>query len=253
MNVCNHLHITPKNNWFDFIPWESTWRSSWCGPQLGMVQYGRSPVFQDVLGEGRLIRAYARCNADMGKTMTIFGTDNNGQPLMQKDDVGNFIEGKTLTFNKPFVSTDTFVRKIDRILKDKTQCIVDVYGYNADKDVLEDIGHYDPGDTNPNFVKYQLRIGCCAKIRSVVALVKLQYVPVEADTDLVLIENLPQLKLMMQAIKYETAGDRETARKYEMDSIREGNLSLWNRDQEDSVVVSIEPFGATTIGRQSCF
>jgi len=249
-NVCNRT-VPIQNNWSDFNVFGNDWRScwnTWRGAEARMIGSTRTPVFQDILGDGRLVRAYARCNADIGKTLTIFGTDNNGQTLMRKDELGNFVEGKVITLAKPFASTDVYVRHIDRVLKDKTQCPVDVYGYNATTDVLENVAHYEPSETNPAYAKYQLHTGCCGNLKSVVALVKLQFVPVEVDTDLVLIENLDALADYMQSLRYRKAGDTNAANDFEASAIRELNLDLHNRDDESGVTVQNDVFGGIYTG-----
>ncbi len=254
LKVCNR-DVPVKNDYDAFHvfghDWRREWRG-WCGNDVRMLGSNRSPVKQDVEGDGRLIRAYARCNADIGKKLTIFGTDNNGQALFHFDDLGNAVDGVTIELTKPFVSTDKYVRHIDRVLKDKTQCPVDVYAYNVAKDVLEPISHYEPSETNPAYAKYQLQAGCCANLKSLVALVKLQFVPVENDTDLVLIENLDALADFMQSLRYRKAGDTQSANEYEASAIRELNLDLWSRDQEQAVTVHIEPFNDIDT-RQHCF
>lgn len=254
LKVCNR-DVPVKNDYDAFHvfgpDWRNTWRS-WCGGDVRMLGSNRSPVKQDVQGEGRLIRAYARCNADIGKTITIFGTDNNGQALFHFDELGNAVEGITLEFAKPFVSTNTYVRHIDRILKDKTQCPVDVYAYNATMDLLEPISHYEPSETNPAYAKYALNAGCANNLKSLVAMVKLQFIPAENDTDLVLVENLDALADYMQSLRYRKAGDTQSANASEASAIRELNLDLWNRDSEQAITVHIEPFNGIDT-RQHCF
>src|SRR5260221_14679957 len=113
--------------------------------------------------------------------MTVFGLDNNGQPLMHQDEIQNWVEGKVLTLQKPFASTDTYVRRIDRVLKDKTQGIIDVYTDNAAKNLLELVAHYEQSERDPSYAKYQFDQGCANTLTSVVAIVKLRFVPVEVD------------------------------------------------------------------------
>lgn len=261
INVCNRT-VSIKNSWSDFNLFGSDWRNtwgSWSGDELfnwqrgggcngRMIGSNSTPVFQDVQGDGRLIRAYARLNMDLGKTMTVFGIDNNGQPLMHQDEVENWVDGKIITFEKPFASTDTYVRRIDRVLKDKTQGIIDVYAYNVAQDVLEPIAHYEPSETNPAYAKYQLHAGCANSLKSVVALVKLRYIPVQVDTDLVLIENLDALGEMIQSIKSEDAGDTGAAREHEVNAVMELNLDLANRDDTDGITVQNAPFGGIYTG-----
>lgn len=252
--VC-HRDVPVKNDWYSFNVFGHDWRHCWhhwWGGNASMIGSTQTPVFQDVQGEGRLIRAYARLNADLGKTMTVFGVDNNGQTLTHEDEIGNWVEGKIITFTTPWASTDTYVRRIDRVLKDPTQGVIDVYAYDVAKDKLEDIAHYEPSETNPSYSKYQLHAGCCNNLKSIVALVKLRFIPVQVDTDLVLIENLDALADMMQSLKYKKAGDKQSAQEYEASAIRELNLQLWNRDQESGVTVHVEPFDGIDT-RQHCF
>ncbi len=266
INVCNR-NVAIKNNWSDFNLFGSDWRNTWGnwrGDELfnsgvggrghcngaRMIGSNSTPVFQDVMGEGRLIRAYPRLNMDLDKNITIFGTDNSGQPLMHQDEIGNWVEGKIITLQKPFGSTDVYVRHIDRVLKDKTQGIVDVYAYNVAEDKLENVAHYEPSETNPAYAKYQLHVGCANSLKSVVALVKLRYIPVQVDTDLVLIENLDALADMIQSLRYRKAGDSNAAKEYEASAIRETNLDLWNKDGEDGVTVQNAPFGGIYTGQR---
>lgn len=243
LKLCNRT-IPIQNSFYDFNVFGNNWRqcwSSWWQGDARMIGSTRSPVYQDVQGEGRLIRAYPRLNSDAGKTLTIFGIDNNGQTLRHLDEIQNWQDGKIITLEKPFGSTDVYVRSIDRVLKDRTQGVVDVYAYNAATDKLEDIAHYDPSETNPAYAKYQLHAGCCSISRSIVALVKLTYVPVQDDTDLVLVENLDSLADMMQSLKLKKAGDIQGSTNYEASAVRELNLDLWSKDGEDAVTVHNSP------------
>ena len=82
INVCNQP-IQIKNQWYEFLPytsanwtdgnlwWGTNMFGSMCGPSATMLLQGRSPVFQDILGEGRTVRVYAVAAADLGKTVRI--------------------------------------------------------------------------------------------------------------------------------------------------------------------------------------
>lgn len=265
INLCTHpIHM--RNIWWDFLQYDPKLRGCsgvGCGAEINSVYYGKTPVFDDVWGDGRLIRAYPRCQADVGKTLTIFGTDNNGQALMTNLGGGQWTQGVTITMAVPFGSTATFVRHIDRVLKDETQCPVDVFAYNAASDVLEPCAYYEPSETNPAYERYNLRIpkccsGTCSTTTStdcgeslpIQALVKLQFIEAKVDTDLVLIENVDALKDMMQSIKFRESGDTKTANEFEMAAIRELNLDLADANTEDNMSVSNEPFNGTCVGVQ---
>ena len=276
INVCNQ-NVPIHNSWYELLPYgERSWGNqgirangnqswwgnngfgAWCGAPAAMVLSGKTPVFQDMLGEGRFVRAYATMNIDLGKRIRIFGTDNNGQRLKTNNTDGTQTEGVEIRILNPFGSTAVYVRHIDRILLDDMQGDVRLYGYNPSTDLLEDIGLYEPGDVNPAFERYKLTTGDCGTgscgcSTSVVALVKLQYVPARYDNDLVLIDNLDALKLMMQVIKLEEAGDRKGARETEADAIRELNLDLNDQSPATEIPISVNMFNSVPIGRQQCF
>lgn len=269
LNICNQP-VMLRNLWYEFMVGVQSgcgaWRN-WMGMECGMKQQGQSPVMQDILGEGRTVRAYARCNADYGKTITIFGTDNNGQPLKHLDlSTNTWQAGQVLTLNNTFASTTTFVRHIDYVTKDVTQCIVDVYGYDAVNDVLEDIAHYEGGETTPSYSKTKLDMAwpwtatgcsgsstpsCCGTRRGVLALVKLKFIPVVADSDLVLIPNIDALKSMFRSIRLREKGDLAGAVQYEMDAVRELNRELEDHSPDEQFSTIDNTFGGVTFSNQA--
>jgi hypothetical protein len=263
MNQCCSM-VPIRNNWYEFMPNDSMWRrnsyDSWAdfsyagGPRCAMVGQTQTPVFQDILGEGRLLQAHIRYQNDIGKTMRVFGVDNNGQALMEKVD-GVWVQGITLTFATPYVRSEIFVRSIERVLKDETEGPVNLYAYNADNDVLEEIAQYDGAETNPSYSKYKLgnwpRPGCCTF--PITALVKLRYVPAKNPDDLVLIDNLDALKDMMQAVKLREAGDISGSAQFELSAIRELNLQLDDENPLDQIPIRMGELGGTSIGYQKVF
>lgn len=266
LNLCNQqVHV--ENQWYQYLPWDGkrwdgscgSWSGtsygSWAGSSLTAVGQGRSPVFQDVLGDGRTIRAYPESSLDIGKTLTLFGTDNGNQPLVTKG-TGAWNDGITTTLALPYstftvLGSQVNVRAINRIRKDVTKARVRLYAWNAATSVLEDIGIYAGSETNPSFLRQSFNAGCCSGSNGVLALVKLAYVPIVTDQDLVLIDNIDAIKLMCQAIKLREAGDNQGGDKKEQDAIRELNLSLQDQDA-DTVPID---FGEIPngIGRQHCF
>lgn len=248
MNIANQA-MPPHSLWYQFLPYNQEQCRSLTGRQSKFNQLGQSSVLQDVQGEGRLIRAYARCQTDLGKTLTIFGIDNNGQPLQTQNADGTWSFGVKLTLQAPFASTSTYVRTITRVLRDATQCIVDVYAYNAATNLLEDIAHYEPNETNPVYTRYGLDMGpcvptcgtstgSCSSQTGALALVKVRHVDAAAPTDIIFLDNVDALKQMFLSIKAEVAGDRAGARGFEADAI--GILNAEIRDNQPE-----EQFDAT--------
>lgn len=265
LNLCSRrpnngsMQAVPlKNEWFEFIePRAFRHGFSGMGEQPVMFSEGRAPAYSDIYGDGRLVRAYPRCQADIGKTITIFGVDNGNQPLRTNNGDGTWSDGVTITLADPFGSTSLFVRRIDRVVKDVTQCQVFLYAYNASADVLEDLAIYDPGETSPDYQRYKLQSqqgrSCCGNANSVVALVKLQYIPAKFDTDLVIIDNLDALKLEIQSIRAGEAGDRELMKQFQADAVAECNRALEDAFPDDTVPISNEVFGPGVTFGQQCF
>lgn len=256
LNICHHA-MPPRSLWYDFLP--SNQRDGW-GPRLphqGLRMVGTSPVLQDVLGDGRLIRAYARCQQDLGKTITFFGIDNNGQPLITLDNAGNKVQdGLVLTLANPYASTSIYVRRIDYVMKQATQQIVDVYAYNAANNWLEEIAHYEPNELTPTYARYQIHgpwpnlpgqaglPGCCTQPMGVTAMVKLRFIPAAAATDAVLIDNLDALKKMFFSLNREDAQDVAGAKEFESDAIHEMNRQLEDHLTDEQFVVEDGVVGA---------
>jgi len=262
INFCNR-EIQVKNGWFEFLAYNqnhcgwSTWLSSWLGQQSGITQQGSSAVFQDVLGDGRTIRAYARCSQDIGKQMRIFGLDNNGQPLITMDPTsGEITQGALLTIASPFGSTSTFVRRIDYVVREQTTMIVDVYAYNSVTNLLEDIAHYEPSETTPTYSRYKLNIpwpncgtgsiqpNCCGTQRGVVMLVKLRFIDAQQPNDLVLVPCVDALKVMVQAVLMEDANNFSAAKEREATAIEILQRETENNSPDEIFSVSLQSLGS---------
>lgn len=265
INLCRYP--TPiKNFWTDYLnPSDTMWQSN-CGSSCRITAGGWTPVFQDIMGEDRLVRAFPSVQADVGKTVTIFGTDNNGQPLMHRESDGLWYDGWPITLAIPYgVTTDGAhagplpVRHIDRIVLGDMNGIVRLYAFNTVTSLLEALGEYMPGETVPSYQRYNIGAGsCCGPLTgcggtfTVLALVKLRFIPVARDTDLVLVNNLSALKKYMQSVKFGEAGDDVNATKYELKAIRELNLQLKDEFPDDQMPVELGEVPAG-IGYQRVF
>lgn len=258
INVCNYP-IPIKNVWYDFLEYRDRGWRSWCGCEARMIQQEQAPAFSDIFGDGRFVRAYCTARADVGKTIQLFGEDNNGQPLRTANSDGSYTEGITIVFAAPFASTSIFVRRIDRVIKDVTQGDVRLYAYNPVTDILEDIALYSPTETVPSYEKYRLRANvwptttsppttsCCPSM-SVVALVKLKHIDAVVDSDLIAVDNIEAVKAMVQSVKYGEAGDRSSAQGFEADCIREANLQLRDQFPDEQIPVEIDAFSGSGAG-----
>lgn len=275
MMTCN-WQLPVKGNWFEFMPVDGgELRNRWgfFGPNpLGAVgngspigPYGISavagvndtytPVFRDIVGQSQYLRAYITRNSDIGKTITIFGLDDNGQIIRTTHPDGTYQDGVVITLAKPFAGPSFKIREITRVLKDVTDGIVTLYQYVAETDELIDCALYEPTEVNPQYIRTITNPGLYVNRRNnsgercaipFEALVKAKFIDAVKDTDVILVANLDALKLMIMSIKRGDAGDIDGKRQFEADAVREMNLQLRNTQPLDQIPVSINPFGTAT-------
>lgn len=270
LGTCHHS-LTVRNIWGDYLQRDrcASWRTGfggWHDARGMLTNTGRTSVFDDIQGPTRTVRAYARCQPDLGKTVTIFGVDDStGQPLMTRDPgTGAWSLGQVLTLAAPFASTSSFVRKIDYVLKDETQCPVDLFAYNAVTNLLEPLATYEGSETRPSYERTRINFAhgwtmgqcsaqsCCGALHGVMALVKLQFIPAKNPTDLLLIDNLDAIAMMFQATKFREAGDRTNAKLFEADAVSELNRDLENESPEDQFQADNQIFANVTLSNH-CF
>lgn len=261
LNLCSRS-LPVENLWYNFIN-RRDWRcGSWRGNLLGesgLMASGQSPAYSDVYGDGRQIRAYPRTPEDIGKSIRIFGVDNGNQPLVTHNQDGTWSDGIAIALADPYGTatsngSSVLVRRIDRVLKDVTQGQVLFYAYNVADATLEDLARYDPGEISPSYTRYQLQTGSCSSgscLKSVVALVKLKFIPVKFNSDLVLLDNIDAIKEMVQSVKLREAGELDDALKFELAAVRELNRDLEDASPDDQFACSNEVFGGRTFRNRS--
>jgi len=213
---------------------------------IAVVDDGVTPVFQNVpCGTPLYVRAYCRRNHDVGKTVTIYGTDYNGQTVMSKWPDGTYREGFVLPLANPYVSTPATLREVTRVSKDVTEGPIDLYYYNPTTNALLDAAHYSPLEMEPRYRHSTIGgFGSAGRgLKSILALIKLEFQPVYDDTDVVLIENLDALALAMQSIKLSDANDSDGAEKMMLRAVHTLNLELENKYPLGQMPIHVSGFG----------
>jgi hypothetical protein len=246
---CGGERIIPVENlWYRFIEprgYRSEYGLRPCDAMASAE--GRAPSYNTIFGDGRLVRAYPSTPEDIGKKLTLFGLDNGNQPLRTNNGDGTWSDGVTITIGSPFGSTAGYVRSFNRVRKDVTQGQVFLYAYNAADDTLEDLAIYDPGETNPSYVRQQLSFTAttcgCNNPESVIALAKLAFIPVKYPSDLVIIDNLEAIKGMVQSLKFREDNDYKSALEAETDAVRELNRQLEDESPDEQFAARQNPIG----------
>ena len=242
------------NKWYESMPLTANdcvgsrrWNSN-----VTVVDNGVSPVFSNVpCGTPMFIRVYTRLNVDLGKTLTIYGIDEFGQPLMTRDQLGNWFEGENVTTVSGYIQTTKKFREVTRISKPLTTGMLDVYAYDDAADLLYDMAHYEASETEPRYRHTSVRggngLGCCrssdgSRAQQVTFLAKLKFIPVVLDSDIVQIDNIAALKFMIQSIRHSENGDDDAAIKKEAMAIHELNRQLAVKFPLNQIPVEVAPF-----------
>jgi hypothetical protein len=262
INVC-HRALPMRNLWYQFLPLSSAEHyhhhyGHHCGSHLSAQTLGRVPCINDVAGAGRTVRAYTQYAGDAGKTIRLFGIDSNGQELRTDDGGGVFSEGLKMTLTATYVDSTTEILRIDRVLKESTIGNVLLYAHVTATDLLELLAEYEPSETNPSYQRERLNLPChsatttlAADQYRILALVKVGFVPVSVDTDIVQIPNLEALKDMIQSLRWREAGDKANADGFEQSAIRELNLQLRDDSPDEQFAVSSRPMGRCSFTNQA--
>ena len=255
----NGQHSHPKNNWWEFL---DTQRSDfalngifpWVNGSFGsapLVDANTSPVFNPIsCGHPVYLRVYPSLKEDVGKVTTFYGVDSNGQVIRTKNSLGVWQEGVTITMALPFSQTPMLIREVTRITKDVTVGVVRYFQYEPIKQSVFDLVSYDPSETTPMYRSSKVgagRGGCC--ITSIQALIKMEFIPVLVDSDIVQIGNLDALSDMMKSIREKKAEHIQEAQALEASAVRELNLELRTKFPNDSITTHVN-YGELRMPRQ---
>lgn len=244
---CEGESALVQNHWYEIIGPRGC--NDPCPSGATLVDIGTTPTFRPVSGtSGKLIRYYVVKRNDVGKTITLFGTQYGGQPLQELDANGNWRAGLTITAAAPFATTSVLVTHIERVVRQETQGMAYLYEYDAGEDELRDIAAYEPSETNPLYRRSHLENFCnlpsCQDANGiryvrVEALVKLAFIPVRNDWDFLAIDNFEALKFAVQGIRLEESNDDALGEAKMLKAVRELNMDLRNKFPEEQTPVAV--------------
>src|SRR5262245_34830155 len=202
INVCT-FPIPLQNQFFEYLRFgfgrfpKTTCNSRTACAPLQAYDRGKFPLFTDVSGTDKIIRAYLTDSADEGKRVLIGYKDSNNVPVRTLDGTVQ-VDGEFLTLTAPFVDTSFDVSVVTGIQKDVTLGRVTFYQVDTVTAESTLLGFMEPGETTASYRRYYvggLPRSCCNPPSNgnevqVTALVQLTYVPVVATTDYLNIPNV---------------------------------------------------------------
>lgn len=166
---------------------------------------------------GYRLMALSDNDEDAGATILIRGLDETGREVFFDGSIGEPLPIQPKEFA---TYTSTLFHRIDNVIKPRTKGYIYLMTYDPDTEEVFHLAEYHPDETICRYRRYGFRghnydeddVPFCYYIA---ALVKLRFVPVTQDSDMLQIANRSALKTMVQAIHLYDSGDPEKAAAYE--------------------------------------
>lgn len=224
---------------------------------------GVFPTFRDMTA-GHFIRVRAESALDMAgdKRVLIQGKDTNDTTITSLDG-SVLVQGIYLNVVSPFVDTPFNLNSLSGIQKDPTNGPIQFWDVNPATAVETLILTMDPGEMVAGYPRYYLQglpLSCCPvtvvggqPTVQVMALVKLNLVPVVVASDYLLIQCLEAVIAECQSLRYSTIdmpSSKQMAAAAHKDAIRLLNGELTHYYGTDKPALSFLPFGSARLERQ---
>lgn len=169
-----------------------------------IMAYERETVttFSPLLATPQYIRAYVSDPADVGRKALVQGKDSNGQIVRFLDALANASGlGESITFSSPFTDSTNLFSEITGIQKQKTFGEVQFFQVDATSGQESPLLVMGPSETTASYRKYfvnnlpnvpQDASGTPSTVQ-VLALCKLDFVPLTCDSDYLNLQSVPAL------------------------------------------------------------
>lgn len=227
-----------------------------------------APTFVDLGPAPQFVRAFATDPTDLDKRVLMQGTDNNGNTIYSQD----FLQRATGQFgnlSNPFFQWPMLFNSITGIQKDITNGPIQIFQVDPNTGAQVLLVTMQPSETTAWYRRYffhHLPFNCCTAIgpnpcvsppspQNVVvnAIVKLEFIPVQFDTDYCLIQNLEALKQEAMAVRYSTmdsAQSKQLEALKHKDAVRYLNGEINHYFGQDHPAIEISVFGSARLERQ---
>lgn len=226
------------------------------------------PTFSQVSNPPQLIRVYTTNAADSGARVLLQGLDPANNVIFTLDNAVN-TTGQYVTLMNPFVTATLPMNLITGIQKDVTLGQIQVFQVDPTTGAQVLLHTMEPSETTGWYRRYhldQLPVNCCNDPNSslcppvngqpvvqVSAIAKLDHIPVSADTDYFVIQNLDALMEEARAVRYlpmDTTEAKQFVANHHKNAIGLLNGELAHFLGIDEPTVNFKPFGSAHLARQ---
>jgi hypothetical protein len=262
LDVCKHP-TTLRNEWYEFLDFGSGLQppnccaNSQCNSSA-VYDRGTAVTNLDIAPPNKKLRFYITEASDVNKRALVQGTDAAGNVVYTQDGFSQ-AQGEYVTFVNPLATTTNEWLTITGIQKDITDGDIQVKEADTVTGDERLILTMEPGEKVARYRRYYfagLPSGCCTTTTGqvqVVAMVKLEYIPVVADTDYLTIGNLTALKEECQAIRFgemDNMNALQMAASHHAAAIRLLNGELDHYVGKQRVAITVPIFGSDRMNRQ---
>lgn len=239
----------------------------WCDCRDFLQTYQRNtvPTFFDFSGPPQEIVVTFSDPADVGKRVLLQGLDNNDVPIYSQD-VLYRVDGVYNTLAVPAAATTypdgstALFNSITGIQKDLTQGPIQIYQQDPTTGAKVLLSTMQASETVAGYRRYFLSPtpkNCCtvsnpSNALQISAIVKLELIPVQVDTDYCLIQNLEALIEEMQSARYstmDTAESKGLAAASHQNAVRYLNGELGHYQGIETPATNFKPFGSASLDR----
>lgn len=212
--ACNQpLHI--RNGFYEFLAYSEGLKPKTCSPTCTTVfeAYERDNVstLGTMLSTAQTIRIYPSDTRDVGLRVLIQGKDANSQTVLTTDPgTGLSAPGEYVVIASPFADTINTWTEINGLQKDETYGNVSFYQVDPTTLVETYLSVMQPSEQTGWYRRYLLNsvpstTQCCSTspTMQITGQVRLDFIPVENETDYLLIPNLEALYEECRSIRFD--------------------------------------------------
>lgn len=225
VNVCRR-NVPIQNRWFEFLAGGPGSLDFDLSCAIGLADMGDGFKTHTDIITPRQVMVTCDVPEDVDARILIRGADENGkevQTLTYNEDeteitgrvVGEYVELDSVS---PRYTASKF-STITSVVKPITNGYVYLSAYDPDDETNTfSIATYHPYEERPSYRRYFVT-GGNKNYSTIIALAKLRFVPAIHDSDPLLVQNLPAIQHMMQAMNYFNAGDMEAGMQNEIKAV----------------------------------
>ncbi len=211
-DVCK-VPVRIRNQFYEFLTFGPGLHPRGCGTNCckTLTTYEREIVttFAPLLSTPQIIRAYADDPVDVGRAVLVQGRDKNAQTVRFLDPLANASGlGERILLSQPFTDTTNQFSEITGVQKEKTFGAVQLFQVDPTTGVEAPLMVMAPGETTAQYRSYYLSClpqNCCntpGGAIQVMALCRLNFIPVQCDSDYLCIQNVAALIDECMSVRY---------------------------------------------------